>query len=173
MKDLKECGIPNLVSTNETGILNLSENSEYNSPFSFNNMENSMSCPLFVFDLNNSSGISEFKISSNIYNREMGFENQNISDFALKFDTELNNISSNIENNISTKKNATIDNIINSNRNIFQKGEENMPEDEKLNNETIPEIFLSKKKKDRPSKLGGHFPNLEEKKRSILNLAIF
>jgi len=43
-----------------------------------------------------------------------------------------------------------------------------MPEDEKLNNETIPEIFLSKKKKDRPSKLGGHFP-----KRSILNLAIF
>ena len=129
MKDLKEYGIPNLVSTNETGILNLSENSEYNSPFSFNNMENSMSFPLFEFDLNNSSGISEFKISSNIYNREMGFENQNISDFALKFDTELNNISSNIENNISTKKNATIDNIINSNRNIFQKGEENMPED--------------------------------------------
>lgn len=164
MKDLKEYGIPNLVSTNDTGILNLSENSEYNSPFSFNNMENSMSCPLFVFDLNNSSGISEFKNSSNIYNIEMDFKNQNISDFALKFDTELNNISGNKESNISTNKNATIDYIINSNKNIFLKGEENMPEDEKLNKVTIPETSVLKKKKNRLSKLEGHFSNLEENK---------
>ena len=172
MKDFIESWISNFVSTNETRILNLSADSEYNSPFNFYNQEfdfrknqNSMLFPSFENNQNNLSGISEFKNSSNIYNTKFDFGNQNISDFALKFDTELNNISGKIENNIPTNKNSTKDYIMNPNKNLFQKSEENIPEDEKIDKVIIPEIKKKKKKKDKSSKQEGHFSNLEESKK--------
>jgi hypothetical protein len=174
MKDFIESWISNFVSTNETRILNLSADSEYNSPFNFYNQEfdfrknqNSMLFPSFENNQNNLSGISEFKNSSNIYNTKFDFGNQNISDFALKFDTELNNISGNIENNIPTNKNVAIDYTINSNKNLFQKSKEKILEDEKVQDKLIiPEISLLKKKKNNSSKLEGQFSNLEERKES-------
>lgn len=174
MKDFEEYWILNSASTNETGILNLSANSEYNNPFNICNKEMDfgkkqypMFFPSFEIEPNNLSGISEVRNFSNTYNIEMDFRNPNISDFALKFDTELNNISGNIENNIPTNKNAALDYTINSNKNQFQKSKEKIPEDEKVQDKVIiPEISLLKKKKNNSSKLEGQFPNLEERKES-------
>ena len=173
MEDFEEYWILNPVSTNETGILNLSANSEYNNRFNickkemdFGKKQYSMLFSSFEIEPNNLSGISEVKNFSNNYNIEMDFRNPNISDFALKFDTELNNISGNIENNIPTNKNSTKDYIMNPNKNPFQKTEENIPEDEKIDKVIIPEISLLKKKKNNSSKLEGQFSNLEERKES-------
>lgn len=155
MKDFEEYWILNSASTNETGILNLSANSEYNNPFNIYNKEMDfrkkqypMFFPSFEIEPNNLPGISEVKNSSNTYNIQMDFPNPNISDFALKFDTELNNISGNIENNIPTNKNAALDYTINSNKNRFQKSKEKILEDEKVQDKLIiPEISLLKKRR--------------------------
>ena len=174
MEDFEEYWILNPASTNDTGILNLSANSEYNNRFNickkemdFGKKQYPMLFPWFEIEPNNLSGISEVKNFSNTYNKEMDFRNPNISDFALKFDTELNNISGNIENNIPTNKNVAIDYTINSNKNLFQKSKEKILEDEKVQDKVIiPEISLLKKKKNNSSKLEGQFSNLEERKES-------
>ena len=177
MKDINEHWILNFASTHDSEIYNLSENSEYNillknynKEIDFDKNNILMFSPSIEIEHpNNRSGSFEFKCSSNSCNMEMDFENQKISDFVLNFDTELNKKSGNIESNIPTNKNATpdYDYIINPNKNLFQKNEENIPEDEKVPDKvTIPEISLLQKKLDRSYKLEGQFLNFEEKKES-------
>ena len=174
MKDFKEYYIANYVSTNEDEIIDLSENSKYNINYSMCNMntdfikkQSLMFSPSLEIKSNIFCENLEFKRYSNTYNNnmEMNFESQVISDFALKFDTEIYNKSHYIENEFLTNKDTNPEYRIFSNENLFQKNEENVPEDEKVPDIiTIPKKSLLKKKLNKSSKFESQQLNLEKSK---------
>lgn len=173
MKDFKEYYFLNYASTCEDEIIDLSENSEFiisdymcNKNTNFIRKQSLIFSPSIEIESNNYCDNLEFKRYSNTYNNmEMNFENQEISDFALKFDTEIYNKSHYIENDILTNKDANPEYRIYSNENLFQKNEENVPEDEKVPDTiTIPKKSLLKKRLNKSSKLERQYLNLEKSK---------